>query len=198
MSVEALLAAAYAAMLAAGGLVLDRLARHTHERSSRFRTNGFSFRADLDAWECPEGEYLHRIDLDHTARVVRYRARAAVCNACPAKDGCTDSDEGREVTRALDPWPRSESGRFHRAISFVMVALAALVCLVAMLRNTAPPELLLLGSGLRCPDRGEAGRPAARHGVRLPRRSGSGRAPAGRPRRRAFLSRAAPGLSPPR
>ena len=148
MSVEALLAAAYAGLLTAGGLMLDRLARHTHERSGRFRTNGFSFRAELDAWECPEGEYLHRIELDHSARIVRYRARAAVCNTCPAKDGCTDSDEGREVTRSLDPWPRSESGRFHRAISFVMVALAALVCLVAMLRNTAPLELLLLGAGL--------------------------------------------------
>ncbi len=148
MSVEALLAAAYAGLLAAGGLLLDRLARHTHERSGRFRTNGFFFRAELDAWECPEGEYLHRIDLDHSARVVRYRARADVCNACPAKQGCTDSDEGREVTRSLDPWPRSESGRFHRAISFVMVALAALVCLVAMLRNTGPAELVLLGGAL--------------------------------------------------
>ncbi len=158
VSAEALLAAAYAALLAAGGLVLDRLARHTHERSGRFRTNGFSFRAELDAWECPEGEYLHRIDLDHTARVVRYRARAAVCNACPAKDGCTDSDEGREVT------PRARS-------------------LAALGVGSLPPGDLL-GHGR---PRGAClpGRDAAKHRARraggagkLPRGAGPARSPA--------------------
>ena len=30
---------------------------------------------------------------------------------CPRKEACTDSVEGREVMRALDPWPHSEAGR---------------------------------------------------------------------------------------
>ncbi len=37
-----------------------------------------------------------------------------MCNTCPVKDACTVSHHGREVTRQLDPWPHSDSGRFHR------------------------------------------------------------------------------------
>ena len=144
MNAEALLAAAYAAFLAAAALGLDLAARHSHRRAGRYRTAGFVYRADLDGWECPEGEFLRRITHDKSARLVRYRARAAVCNACPAKRSCTDSDEGREVVRALDPWPHSEAGRFHRGLSISMLALAALVVAAALVRNATPASVLLL------------------------------------------------------
>lgn len=113
-------------------------------RSGRYRTAGFRYRRELDVWECPEGEFLRRIELDHSARLIRYRARAAVCNACPAKASCTDSNEGREIARSLDPWPNSEAGRFHRGVSIVMLALAALVGAAALARNHSSTELLLL------------------------------------------------------
>lgn len=148
MSAEAALAAAYALFLVAVSLGLDLAARHSHRRSGRYRTAGFAYRAELDAWECPEGEFLRRIELDHSARLVRYRARAAVCNSCPAKTGCTDSDDGREVAQPLDPWPHSEAGRFHRGISVVVLGLAALIVAVALARNTAATEVALLGSAL--------------------------------------------------
>jgi hypothetical protein len=146
MDAEALLASSYAAflLLCAGGL--DLLARHSHRRSEAYRTAGFTFHAHLDAWECPEGERLQRVDHDHHQRLARYRARSQVCNVCPSKGECTDSDEGREITRALDPWPHSEAGRFHRGISVLMIALAALIAAVALVRNTDPAELLLLGA----------------------------------------------------
>jgi hypothetical protein len=148
VSAEAALAAGYALFLIAVALGLDLAARHSHRRSGRYRTAGFAFRADLDAWECPEGEFLRRIELDHSARLVRYRARAAVCNACPAKGGCTDSDAGREIAQPLDPWPHSEAGRFHRGISVLMLGLAALLVGVALARNTAAAEVALLGSAM--------------------------------------------------
>lgn len=148
MSTEAVLALSYAAFLVAAALGLDLAARHSNRRSGRYRTAGFTFRQDLDAWECPEGEFLRRIELDHSARVVRYRARAAVCNACPAKEGCTDSDEGREVSQALDPWPHSEAGRFHRGVSILLLALAVLVAAVALLRNNSPAEVVVLGTAI--------------------------------------------------
>jgi hypothetical protein len=148
MSPEAAMAVAYVAFLTAAALGLDLAARHSHRRSERYRTGGFAFRHELDAWECPEGEFLRRVELDHSARLVRYRARAAVCNACPAKRACTDSDEGREIVAALDPWPHSEAGHFHRGISIAMLCLAALVSAVALLRNTAPIEFALLASAL--------------------------------------------------
>jgi hypothetical protein len=111
VATESLLAAGYGVFLALSALGLDALARHTHSRAARYRTAGFTYLHSVDAWECPEEELLHRVETDHRLRLARYRARAHVCNACRLKDACTDSDEGREIARALDPWPHSEAGR---------------------------------------------------------------------------------------
>lgn len=141
---EVLLATVYAGILLSVALGLDLLARHSHRRSELYRTGGFRFHPHLDAWECPEGEHLHLHELDHERRVARYRARPLVCNACPAKPGCTDSDEGRELARSLDAWPRSEAGRFHRGICLALVALAGLIAVVVLLRHHEPVETALL------------------------------------------------------
>jgi hypothetical protein len=125
--------------------VLEWLSAHTHRRSLRYRTAGFDYHADEDHWTCPEGEFLLRDELDHERRLVRYRARAHVCNRCPVKDRCTDSDEGRSIVRPLDPWPHSEAGRFHRVISLMLVVLATLVAVVGLARNHDWGEALLLG-----------------------------------------------------
>ena len=145
MSPEALLGAGYAVAMLAAALVLEWLSAHTHRRSQRFRTAGFEYQSDHDAWVCPEGEHLWPHEFDYERRLVRYRARARVCNGCPVKELCTDSDRGREVVRALDPWPHSEAGRFHRVIALMLVAVAALVLLVALARNHAPVEVAALG-----------------------------------------------------
>jgi hypothetical protein len=120
------------------------MAQVSHRRSQRYRTAGFRFHAHLDAWECPEGEHLHRAETDHQRRVARYRARAHVCNGCRVKGDCTDSFEGREIAQPLDPWPHSDVGRFHRALSVALVALAAVILCVEVARNHAPAELLAL------------------------------------------------------
>jgi hypothetical protein len=80
--------------------------------------------------------------------LVRYRARAHVCNRCPSKPRCTDSDRGREVVRALDPWPHSEAGRLHRAIALLLVALSGLILLVELVRHHDPVGLALLIAAL--------------------------------------------------
>ena len=79
---------------------------------------------------------------------MRYRAKAHVCNGCPRKADCTDSDEGREIVRPLDRWPHSEAGRFHRGISLMLVALSLFVLAVAVARNHSPAELALLAGCL--------------------------------------------------
>jgi Transposase DDE domain len=153
---EVLLAAGYAGLLTAGAFVLEWLSAHTHRRSLRFRTAGFAYDATHDHWTCPEGQHLWPHEFDHERRLVRYRAKAHVCNGCPRKDACTDSDRGREVVRPLDPWPHSEAGRFHRAISVVLVGLAGLVLLAEGVRHHEPAEAALLVGLLA------AGAPAAR------------------------------------
>ena len=144
MSAEALLFAGYGAFLLAAAGLLEWLSAHTHRRSLRYRTAGFTFNEELDHWVCPEGQHLWPHDFDPERRLVRYRAKAHICNGCARKPACTDSDRGREIVRPLDPWPHSEAGRFHRAISLLMVALAALILVVEAARHHEPPEAALL------------------------------------------------------
>jgi hypothetical protein len=126
---EALVLGAYALFLLLAAATLDVLARHSHHRSERYRTAGFRYHRHLDAWECPEGQHLWPHELDRERRLVRYRGRPQVCNACPRKATCTDYDDGREVVRFLDDWPRLEAGRFHRGLALTLVVLAAFMTL---------------------------------------------------------------------
>ena len=138
----------YAVFLLAAALALDFLARHSHARSERYRTAGFTYRHTHDAWICPEDQILTRSETDHERRLVRYRGRPQICNHCPTKSDCTDSDDGREVVRAMDPWPHSEAGRFHRGISLSITLVAALILAAELVRNHGPAEILILGTTL--------------------------------------------------
>jgi len=148
VATESLLAAGYGLFLALVALGLDALAHHSHRRSELYRTAGFAFHEQIDAWECPEGERLHRIETDVGQRLARYRARGHVCNACPRKSDCTDSDDGREITRMLDPWPHSEAGRFHRGLAVAIVCFGFLVIAAAAALHHGPADLAVLGAAL--------------------------------------------------
>ena len=144
MSAEAVLAVSYAAFLLAAAGILEWLSAHTHRRALRYRTAGFDYDAEHDVWQCPEGQHLWPHEFDHERRLVRYRAKAHICNGCPRKEACTDSDEGREVVRPLDPWPHSEAGRFHRGLALMLVVLAVFVIVVGGARNHEPAEAVAL------------------------------------------------------
>jgi hypothetical protein len=140
VSVEVYLALGYALALIAGAFALEWLSAHTHRRALRWRTAGFRYDATHDHWECPEGQHLWPHEFDRERRLVRYRAKAHICNGCPRKDACTDSDRGREIVRPLDPWPHSEAGRFHRVIALLMVVLGELILVAEGFRHHAPGE----------------------------------------------------------
>jgi hypothetical protein len=145
---EVLMGAGYAGLLALGAFLLEWLSAHTHRRALRYRTAGFTYDETHDHWRCPEGQHLWPHEFDEERRLVRYRAKAHICNGCPRKAACTDSDRGREIVRPLDPWPHSEAGRFHRGISLSVSAIAALILAAELVRNHDPPELLVLGAAL--------------------------------------------------
>jgi hypothetical protein len=144
--VEALLAAGYAVLLLAIAFGIERMARRTHARARSYESAGFTYHPALDAWQCPSGAHLPQVGIEFEQRLALYRAPAATCNRCPLKSGCTDSDQGRELTRALDPWLESEIGRFHRGLSLVLLVLAALIASIALVRNHADWDVLLLAS----------------------------------------------------
>jgi hypothetical protein len=145
VSREALLFAGYAGFLLAAAIALEWLSAHTHRRALRYRTAGFTYHEDLDHWECPEGERLWPQEIDREHRLARYRAAAHVCNSCLRKEACTDSHDGREIVRPLDPWPHSEAGRFHRGIALLLVVLGLLICVVELARHHRPAEAAVLG-----------------------------------------------------
>ncbi|MFC0866168.1 hypothetical protein ACFHYQ_28100 [Sphaerimonospora cavernae] len=146
MTTEVLLVGGYAALLIVIARGLDLMARHAHGRTERFRTGGFRYDPDHDHWTCPQDQLLRPHAYDHHRRLVRYRAPAAACADCPARMLCTDSDDGREITRPVDPWPHSEAGRFHRGIALTLVTLATVIVLAELLRHHHPAELITLGA----------------------------------------------------
>ena len=133
----------YAFVLLAVATALDSAGKHTQRRSERFRTAGFTYQPQHDAWTCSEDAMLWPMEYDEQHHLVRYRAKASVCNSCHAKPGCTSSATGREVTRAVAPWPHSEAGRFHRGLSLVLVGIAGLLLFVAAARHLELSTLVL-------------------------------------------------------
>lgn len=143
---EVLLAAGYALLLILIAAGLELLARFSHRRSLQYQTAGFTYHHQVDAWKCPVGQELRRIETDHARRVARYRAPAHACNACGIKSQCTDSHQGREVERPLDARLAAEVSRFHRGLSLTLMLLATLILLAEILRYNRPYDLIVLGS----------------------------------------------------
>lgn len=142
---EVLIAEGYSLFLVAVAAVLEWLARHSHRRSEQMRVNGFKFHQELDHWECPTGNLLHRHSVDQQRNIVRYRAPAHICNCCHKKTDCTDSDEGREIEHRVNSWVQSEIRRFHRGISLALLLLAALILAFQVMWYRQPRDLILLG-----------------------------------------------------
>jgi len=144
---DALFVAGYSAALLIIAVVMEWVARASHERIHRTKTIGFRYHAHLNAWQCSEGTFLWHHESDPSSRVITYRAKAETCNACPLKSVCTDSDVGRTLVTPLDAWPHSEMARFQRVLSFSLMILAAMSCAIEVaLQNDARTQLAF-GSG---------------------------------------------------
>lgn len=144
MGASVYLVCGYAAALIAIAYLFDRMARRVAVKSQRWRTGSFRYHEDHDAWTCVQDQWLWPTSYDPEQRIIRYRGKPSVCNACPVKSTCTDSGHGREVTREIDPWPHSESGRFHRGIACCIGSLAVLLPGAMLLSGPNPVELALL------------------------------------------------------
>lgn len=144
VSLETVLFTGYAGVLLVLACALDRLARHSHARSDRYRTAGFRYHPQHDAWVCPQDQMLWPTSYDERQHLMRYRAKPSVCNACPVKTDCTSSSRGREITRPTQPWPHSEAARFHRGLVLLLIGLAALLLVVMIFRHHQPGDLAVI------------------------------------------------------
>lgn len=145
---EVVFVAGYAAALLLAATALEWAGRASHERILHTKTIGFRYHAHLNAWRCSEGTYLWHHKTDESARIVEYRAKAETCNACPLKPVCTDSGDGRTLTRPLDQWPHSEMARFQRVLSLSLMVLATLLCAVELARQGDGWLRVAFGSGV--------------------------------------------------
>lgn len=145
-------AVGYGVTLLVVAYLVDLMAKRAATNVERQRSGGFRYHADHDAWLCPEDQWLWPQSFDPDNRVMRYRASPTVCNACPVKETCTTSAGGREMQRHVDPWPASESARFHRGIACTVVVLAivwplaAAISAAASARESRWAEVLVLGA----------------------------------------------------
>ena len=150
IDVEVLLASGYAMFLAFVAAAFELAARHSHQRTRKIPTIGFSYHPELDIWKCPTGKRLYRTEMTRESSAVRYRAQAHHCNSCPIKSRCTDSDEGRVIEVQRDSWLQSELRKFHRGLSLTLLLLADLILVVTMLRQNNMREQLILVLPVLC------------------------------------------------
>jgi hypothetical protein len=150
LGLDQVLLFAYLVTLWAGGWVLEFLARAHFHRAERYAHRGFSYDAELDRYECPQGELLTLDTFDGRNKLAIYKAPAASCNECVLKPFCTPHDEGRRVYRSLAAFHETDVGRFHRRLSLtvVAVALAFAVAGVVAYRGTPGEWLQVVAAGI--------------------------------------------------
>jgi hypothetical protein len=147
LQTEAVFVGGYVLALLVIALVMEWTARFSHERIHRVKTIGFHYHAHLDAWQCSEGTFLWRVKQPAEVPVVRYHAKAEICNACRLKPRCTDSEDGRTLVRPGASWPHTEMARFQRVLSASLVLLAFLLCVVEAARQAHPAVRMPFGGG---------------------------------------------------
>jgi hypothetical protein len=69
------------------------------QRAGYYGSAQFTYDAVHDQFTCPQGHILRPAYLLEGSQEVQYRADAAICNACPVKSACTESNRGRHVHR---------------------------------------------------------------------------------------------------
>lgn len=133
-------ASGYAVVLLTVAYGIDLMSHRAARNVESHRTAGFAYHADHDAWVCPEDQWLWPQSFDPDNRVMRYRGSPTICNSCPVKDTCTSSAGGREIQRQVDPWPASESARFHRGLACTVAVLASAWPLVSAFAAPTPTQ----------------------------------------------------------
>ena len=133
-----------------GGWALEFLARAHFHRAERYAHTGFAYDAELDRYECPQGELLTLHTFDDRNKLAIYKAPASSCNECVLKAFCTPHDEGRHVYRSLAEFHETDVGRFHRWLSLLILVVALAFSAGGLLAwwNKPGEWLLVIATGI--------------------------------------------------
>ncbi|MBA3946174.1 MAG: IS1182 family transposase [Herpetosiphonaceae bacterium] len=71
-------------------------------RTPFYGKQAFTYNPARDSYTCPAGATLPFTGPSNTKRINIYQADTVTCNACPLKAKCTESTEGRIITRSFD------------------------------------------------------------------------------------------------
>jgi transposase len=71
-------------------------------RSAYFGKSAFRYDPQADTYTCPAGATLPYVRPSRSVHLYLYQAPAATCTACPLKERCTPSSQGRMISRNYD------------------------------------------------------------------------------------------------
>ncbi len=71
------------------------------QRTKFYPAERFHYEAEHDHYLCPQGQTLRLSSRRQSEQVFIYAGEAAVCNACPVKAECTESNSGRHICRSF-------------------------------------------------------------------------------------------------
>jgi len=143
--IEPLLVCGYAVFLTVVAMLFEFLARRSHRRTQALPTTGFTYQGNLDVWICPTGQPLRRIHSSPGGKIVRYRAEARMCNECPVKNRCTNSETGRLIEHYPDSWLQSGLRVYHHGLSLMLFVLAFSLIMVELFRQNGFAEQTATG-----------------------------------------------------
>jgi transposase len=70
------------------------------QRTKFYPAERFQYDAENDQYLCPQSQVLRLYSRRNSEQVYIYAADASVCNSCPVKSECTDSQSGRHIFRS--------------------------------------------------------------------------------------------------
>jgi hypothetical protein len=135
LPLECVLALGYAFFLALIALLFELASRHAYQRSLQSSTAGFTYHAERDIWRCPEDQHLFPVFSDTGKGTTIYRAPPSICNVCRSKAACTDSNDGRQISRIENQSIEYGMSHFHRVLSLTLIFLAILILTIELFRT---------------------------------------------------------------
>jgi hypothetical protein len=129
----------YVLVVLIGARTTELLARAHFAQARRRAERGFEYVAGEDHYRCSEGERLSLYDIDSHRGIAVYEGPADRCGRCSLKDACAPHAGARRMYRSLITWSETDVGQFHRRVSLLMSAAAAVLALVGTWKWSGSP-----------------------------------------------------------